>query len=213
MANKRKPKDIVVLITGLLVIIVGLAGCGTSPEATTGAVGTARATPAAVEGAASPTSLVEERASPTSVAESDTTSEETPAAATGDTGTASCAKLNLNELTEEELMSTIPGFSSRMVREFFEYRPYVSIQQFRQEIGKYVDENQVAEYEKYVYVPVDPNNSDAATLKQIPGVDDTIAAELTAGRPYSSNDAFLQALSALVGEEQSAEAACSLPAN
>src|SRR6185295_7081776 len=44
-------------------------------------------------------------------------------------------RLNLNEVTEEQLLSTIPNFSNRMVREFFEYRPYISIQQFRREIG------------------------------------------------------------------------------
>lgn len=37
-----------------------------------------------------------------------------------------------------------------MVRKFEEYRPYVSIQQFRREIGKYVDEAMVAAYEQYV---------------------------------------------------------------
>jgi len=60
-------------------------------------------------------------------------------------------------------------FGNRMVREFLEYRPYISIQQFRREIGKYVEEAQVAEYEQYVYVPVNVNESDAATLQQLPG--------------------------------------------
>ncbi|MEZ4518070.1 MAG: hypothetical protein R3C44_15035 [Chloroflexota bacterium] len=69
-----------------------------------------------------------------------------------------------------------------MTREFLEHRPYISIQQFH-EIGKYVDDAQVTEWEQYVYVPVDPNNSDADTLQQLPGVDETIAADLIAGRP------------------------------
>lgn len=58
-----------------------------------------------------------------------------------------------------------------MVGEFLEYRPYVGIRQFRRKIGKYVDEEQVAAYEQYVNVPIDPNESDAATLQQIPGLD------------------------------------------
>jgi hypothetical protein len=45
------------------------------------------------------------------------------------------AKLNLNAVTEDQLLSTIPNFSTRMVRESMEYRPYISIQQFRKEIG------------------------------------------------------------------------------
>ena len=113
-------------------------------------------------------------------------------------------KLNLNEVTQDQLLSTIPGFGSRMVREFFEYRPYISIQQFRREIGKYVDEAQVAEYEMYVYVPIDVDESDAATLQQLPGVDEAIAADLIAARPYGSNDAFLAKLSEYVSAAEQA---------
>ena len=115
-------------------------------------------------------------------------------------------KLNLNTVTGDELLNTIPGFGDRMVREFQEYRPYISIQQFRREIGKYVDDAQVADYEQYVYVPVDVNESDAETLKQLPGVDDAIAEELMAARPYDSNDAFLSKLAELVSPEDAAAA-------
>lgn len=100
---------------------------------------------------------------------------------------------NLNTATGDDFL-TIPNMSSRMVREFEEYRPYVSILQFRREIGKYVDDATVAGYEQYVYVPVDYNASDAATLMQIPGVDEAAANALIAGRPYDSRDAFLSAL-------------------
>ncbi|MCB0079846.1 MAG: helix-hairpin-helix domain-containing protein, partial [Caldilineaceae bacterium] len=82
----------------------------------------------------------------------------------------------------------------------------ISIQQFRREIGKYVDDAQVADYEQYVYVPVDVNESDAETLKQLPGVDDAIAEELMAARPYDSNDAFLAKLAELVSPEDAAAA-------
>ncbi len=108
------------------------------------------------------------------------------------------SKINLNQMTEADLLATIPDFNSRMVREFFEYQPYVSIQQFRREIGKYVDDTQVAAYEQYVYVPVDVNESDAETLKQVPGVDNVVAEALMTGRPYASNEAFLTALAELV---------------
>jgi len=119
-----------------------------------------------------------------------------PADASTDTATDG-AKLNLNTVTEEQLLSTIPDFGNRMVREFFEYRPYVSIQQFRQEIGKYVDEAQVADYEQYVYVPINVNESDAATIMQIAGVDQAVADALIAARPYASNAAFLTKLTEL----------------
>jgi radical SAM superfamily enzyme with C-terminal helix-hairpin-helix motif len=48
--------------------------------------------------------------------------------------------------------NTIPGMSRRMVREFEEYRPYTSIEQFRREMGKYVDDNEVARLERYVFI-------------------------------------------------------------
>ena len=110
-------------------------------------------------------------------------------------------KLNLNTATSDEFR-TIPGVGSAMVREFEEYRPYVSIKQFRLEIGKYVSADQVAAYEQYVVVPVDPNKADADTLMQIPGVDASIAADLIAGRPYASGDAFQDKLSAYLTADQ-----------
>jgi len=44
----------------------------------------------------------------------------------------------------------IPGVGGRMAHEFEEYRPYSNIEQFRREIGKYVDEAEVARLEQYV---------------------------------------------------------------
>ena len=37
-----------------------------------------------------------------------------------------------------------------MAHEFQEYRPYKSMQQFRREIGKYVDAEEIARLEMYV---------------------------------------------------------------
>jgi hypothetical protein len=45
---------------------------------------------------------------------------------------------------------SIPGAGKRMLREFKEYRPYSNIEQFRREIGKYVDKKEVARLERYV---------------------------------------------------------------
>ena len=111
-------------------------------------------------------------------------------------------RLNLNTSTRREFRE-IPGVGIRMVREFMEYRPYVSIRQFRREIGKYVNDEQVAAYEQYVFVPIDPNEADAETLQQIPGVDGDTAAALIEARQYADAAAFLAQLTALV--ELSAE--------
>ena len=57
--------------------------------------------------------------------------------------------LNLNTASRDEIM-LVPGMSRRMAHEFEEYRPYTSIEQFRREIGKYVDDDEVARLEGYV---------------------------------------------------------------
>jgi len=57
--------------------------------------------------------------------------------------------INLNTASDEDLMS-IPGLGERMLREFKEYRPYRTIEQFRREIGKYVDAKEVARLEIYI---------------------------------------------------------------
>jgi DNA uptake protein ComE-like DNA-binding protein len=121
------------------------------------------------------------------------------------TQVAATTKLNLNTATDAQFR-TIPGVGDRMVREFLEYRPYTSIQQFRREIGKYVSQDQVAAYEQHVFVPVNPNTADAETLRQLPGVDATLAAQLIAARPYASADAFLTKLGQSLPADQAAAA-------
>lgn len=59
--------------------------------------------------------------------------------------------LDLNNASEEEIM-LIPGVGSRMAHEFDEYRPYEAMARFRAEIGKYVDEDEVARLEQYVEI-------------------------------------------------------------
>ena len=59
--------------------------------------------------------------------------------------------LDLNSATGEEI-TLIPGVGARMRHEFEEYRPYRNIEQFRREIGKYVDKDEVARLERYVTI-------------------------------------------------------------
>ena len=135
-------------------------------------------------------------ASSTPIASSNTSSNST----LNNSGT--ITKVNLNTGSGDDFLAAIPGLGNRMVREFQEYRPYLSIQQFRKEIGKYVDDAQVAEYEKYVYVPIIINDSDSETLQQIPGLDATEAETLMADRPYATVDDFLAKLSGFVSVDE-----------
>jgi DNA uptake protein ComE-like DNA-binding protein len=61
--------------------------------------------------------------------------------------------INLNTATDEEIQ-LIPGVGTRMLREFKEYRPYTALAQFHREIGKYVDNTELARLEQYVFVPI-----------------------------------------------------------
>jgi len=60
-------------------------------------------------------------------------------------------KLDLNAASDDEI-KLIPGVGDRMAHEFEEYRPYDAIERFRREIGKYVDEAEVARLEQYVEI-------------------------------------------------------------
>ena len=57
--------------------------------------------------------------------------------------------INLNTASEEEIR-LVPGMTDKMVHEFEEYRPYADMGVFDREIGKYVDEQEVARLRQYV---------------------------------------------------------------
>jgi DNA uptake protein ComE-like DNA-binding protein len=59
--------------------------------------------------------------------------------------------VKLNTGTDEDINS-IPGAGSRMVREFKEYRPWKTKEQFEKEIGKYVNKQEVARLWRYVVI-------------------------------------------------------------
>ena len=57
--------------------------------------------------------------------------------------------IDLNTATDAEIQ-LIPNLGPRMLGEFKEYRPYPQIEKFRREIGKYVNQKEVARMERYV---------------------------------------------------------------
>ena len=59
--------------------------------------------------------------------------------------------INLNTASDAE-MKLVPGVGKRMAHEFEEYRPYKSMAQWRREIGKYVDDDELARLERYVFL-------------------------------------------------------------
>ena len=59
--------------------------------------------------------------------------------------------VKLNTATDEDILS-IPGAGTRMVREFKEYRPWKTKEQFDREIGKYVGPKETARLWRYVVI-------------------------------------------------------------
>ena len=59
--------------------------------------------------------------------------------------------VRLNTATDEDILS-IPGAGKRMVREFKEYRPWKTREQFMKEIGKYVGAKEAERLWRYVVI-------------------------------------------------------------
>lgn len=97
--------------------------------------------------------------------------------------------INLNTATREEIL-LVPGIGPRMLREFLEYRPYRGIEQFRREMGKYVDATEVARLEQYVFVPMDINTATDDELRTIPGFGPRMLREFKEYRPYRGIEQF-----------------------
>jgi DNA uptake protein ComE-like DNA-binding protein len=109
--------------------------------------------------------------------------------------------LNLNTTAEKDF-KIIPGVGDRMAHEFEEYRPYTSVAQFKKEIGKYVDETEVARYLHYVFVPVELNTASEADIKALPGVGDRMAHEFEEYRPYKNMAQFRKEISKYVDDKE-----------
>lgn len=109
--------------------------------------------------------------------------------------------LNLNTANESDF-KMIPGVGDKMAHEFVEYRPYSSIEEFKREIGKYVDDSEVLRYLNYVFVPVELNTSKESDIKNLPGVGDKMAHEFVEYRPYKNITQFRREIGKYVDEKE-----------
>jgi DNA uptake protein ComE-like DNA-binding protein len=109
--------------------------------------------------------------------------------------------INLNTATREEIL-LVPGVGERMAHEFEEYRPYRAMAQFRREIGKYVNEQEVARLEQYVFVPIDLNTATNEDILSIPGVGQRMLREFLEYRPYRSMEQFRREIGKYVDEKE-----------
>lgn len=108
---------------------------------------------------------------------------------------------NLNTTAEVDF-KMIPGIGNRMAHEFEEYKPYTSVKQFKREIGKYVDEDEVLRYLNYVFVPVELNRSTEDDIKSLPGVGNRISHEFIEYRPYTNLAQFRKEIGKYVDEKE-----------
>ena len=109
--------------------------------------------------------------------------------------------LNLNTATREEIL-LIPNLGNRMVREFLEYRPYKAMAQFRREMGKYVDEKEVARMERYVFVPINLNTASDEDILTIPGLGPRMLREFKEYRPYKGIEQFRREIGKYVDKKE-----------
>jgi DNA uptake protein ComE-like DNA-binding protein len=109
--------------------------------------------------------------------------------------------LNLNTATREEILM-VPNLGNRMVREFLEYRPYKAMAQFRREMGKYVDEKEVARMEQYVFVPINLNTASDEDILTIPGLGPRMLREFKEYRPYKSIEQFRREIGKYVDKRE-----------
>ena len=109
--------------------------------------------------------------------------------------------INLNDVTTDEILR-IPGVGDRMAHEFEEYRPYVDMGEFRAEIGKYVDEEEVERLARYVYVPIDLNGATREEIMAVPGMSERMAHEFEEYRPYADLDQLRREIGKYVDENE-----------
>ena len=109
--------------------------------------------------------------------------------------------LNLNTAPDQEIM-LIPGLGKRMLGEFREYRPYTTLGQFRKEIGKYVDDAELARLEQYVFVPINLNTATDADILSIPGMGQRMLREFKEYRPYKTMEQFRREIGKYVDDKE-----------
>ncbi len=109
--------------------------------------------------------------------------------------------LNLNSASKAEIL-LVPGVGNRMLHEFEEYRPYRALAQFRREMGKYVDDAEVARLSGYVFVPIDLNTASEEDILSIPGVGSRMEHEFKEYRPYQNIAQFRREIGKYVDDKE-----------
>ena len=110
--------------------------------------------------------------------------------------------VNLNLSPRDEIM-LIPRAGRRFAREFDEYKPYDGgYLQFRREMGKYVNEQEVAHLEQYTFIPIALNSAPDSVLMTIPGMGPKMLYEFKEYRPYPNMEKFRREIGKYVSAKE-----------
>ena len=109
--------------------------------------------------------------------------------------------INLNTATAQEIL-LVPGAGKRMAHEFEEYRPWRNWAQFEKEIGKYVNQQEVARLAQYAFIPINLNTATDADILSIPGAGNRMLREFKEYRPWKSMAQFDKEIGKYVDQKE-----------
>jgi len=110
-------------------------------------------------------------------------------------------QINMNTASDEEIL-LIPGAASRMTREVRDKRPYKTLAQLRNEIGKNADPKEVARLEQYVFVPINLNSASDDDILSVPGAGRRMVREFKEYRPWTSFEQFRKEIGKYVDKKE-----------
>lgn len=111
--------------------------------------------------------------------------------------------LNLNTATAPEIL-LVPRIARSMTREFDEYRPWRTMEQFDREIGKYVGAAETNRLKGYVFIPMNLNTGTDDQFKTIPNLPGNMLREFKEYRPWKTKEQFDREISKYVGPKETA---------
>ncbi len=109
--------------------------------------------------------------------------------------------LNLNTTTAPEIL-LVPRIAKQMTREFEEYRPWRTFEQFDREISKYVGVPETNRLKQYVFIPMNLNTGTDEQYKTIPNLPGNMLREFKEYRPWKTKEQFDREISKYVGPKE-----------
>ena len=104
--------------------------------------------------------------------------------------------------SRDEEMQLIPGAGSRLARELRDERPYKTLAQFRNEIGKSADPKEAARLEQYIFVPINLKSASDDDILSVPGASKRMVREFKEYRPWTTFEQFRKEIGKYVDKKE-----------